>query len=119
MRKAIVLLCVVVLSLVAMAGWQFGACLLAYIELGDDMQDMSSQLGSRIGFIEPMSDEGFRQAVLQHAQKYGIELTPDQIMVRRTGPEDKQLYLAADYTRRVHLPGMTFTLHFAPHAGTK
>lgn len=119
MRKVIAILGFAVLVAAAMAGWQYGACMLANVELRDDMQDMSSQLGSRIGFVPASSDEDLRQAIRRHAEKYGIELNSDQITVRRIGPDDKGLYLAADYTRLVHLPGMTFTLHFNPHAATR
>lgn len=119
MRKVIIVLSLALLAIAATAGWQYGDCRLANEELRDDMQDMSAQLGSRIGFRGPMSDEDYRQAVLRRADKYGIDLDPGQITVRRVGPEGKQLYLAADYTRLVHLAGLTFTLHFTPHSGEK
>lgn len=116
-KKVLVVVGLAVLVLALSAGWQFGDCFLANVELRDDMQDMSSQLGSRIGFVPPGSDEDFREAILRHAKKYGIDLNPGQIIVERTGPENKGLYLAADYRRFVHLPGVTFTLHFTPKAG--
>ena len=118
MKKLLVVVGLAVLGLGLMAGWQFGACILANVELRDDMQDMSSQLGSRIGFIPTSSDEDLRQAILRHGQKYGIELNSNQITVQRTGPEGKNLYLAADYTRLVHIFGLTFILRFTPHTGT-
>jgi hypothetical protein len=117
MRKVQGILCLAALVLAATTGWRYGVCILANIELRDDMQDILSL--PRIGLTEARSDEGFRQLVLQHAKKYGIELNPEQITVRRSGPDDKELYLAADYTRLIHVPGMTFTLHFDPHVGTK
>jgi hypothetical protein len=119
MKKLIVVFCLGLVVLAVIAGWQFGAYVLANVELRDDMQDMSSQLGSRIGLTEPRSDEDFRQAILRHAQKHGIELNSEQITLRRTGPDDRNICFAATYTRVVHLPGITFTLHFNPEAGTK
>jgi hypothetical protein len=119
MRTVIIIVCVAVLATAGMAVWQLSACMLANLELRDDMQDMSSQLGSRIGLTPAASDEDLRQAIFRHAQKYGIDLNHDQITVRRSGPEEKELYLAAEYTRLVRVTGLTFTLHFAPHAGKK
>jgi hypothetical protein len=115
-RKVIIIGCFAVFVPLAIAVWQLGACMLANVELRDDMQDMSSQLGSRIGLTPAASDEDLRQAIFRHAQKYGIDLDSNQITVRRSGPEEKDLYLAVDYTRLVRVPGMTFTLHFTPHA---
>lgn len=110
------ILCLGVAVLAAMAGWQIGACIVANLQLREEMQDMSSQLGSRVGYSEAKSDENFREAVLRSPQKYGIELSAEQVTVRRTGPDEKELYLAADYTREVHVAGMAFTLHFTPEA---
>jgi len=40
-------------------------------------------------------------------------LTPNQVTVRRTGEGvSAVIYLAADYTEPVNLPGLSFNLHF-------
>lgn len=120
MRTLKVLLVVIVLAAAVVAGWQVAASELANIELRDDMKDLSSQLGGRIGLTSPNSDEDFRQAVIAHAMKYGIELTPEQITVQRSGTGTAaDIYLAADYEAPIHLPGLTFNLHFTPSAGRR
>ena len=95
--------------------WQVGACEVGYLELREDMKDLASQFGGRIGFAPPSSDEDFRQQVIHHAEKDGIELAPEQVTVQRSGSGAyASIYLAADYTKTIHLPGFSFTLHFTP-----
>jgi hypothetical protein len=98
-------------------GWQVGAAELGNIELQDDMKDMASQLGARIGFSAAKSDDDFRKAVIQKAQKYGIELEPEQVTVERTTSGDKTaIYLSADYRVHIHVVGFSHELHFQPHS---
>jgi len=95
--------------------WQAGASELANINLRDDMQDMGSQLGTRLGLIAPPSDSEVAQAVIRKAREHGIELEPDQVIVRRvgSGPESS-FYIAADYKTSVNLLLFSFRLHFTP-----
>jgi len=109
-----------VLVFVVIVGWQIVSCELANVELQDDMQDLASQAGARIGFVEPRSDEDLRRAVMRKAKEHDIVLDPDQVRVQRTGSGDtSSVYLAADYTALVKLPGGSFTLHFTPSTGKK
>ena len=111
---------IAILFLICSAGWQIGACKLASLELRDDMHDMASQLGARIGLNNASSDDEFRKEVVRRARKYDIELTPEQVTVQRTGEGiEGRIYLAADYTVPVHLPGFSFQLHFNPESGMK
>jgi hypothetical protein len=109
-----------ILILIGSAGWQIAACELANIELRDDMKDMASQLGGRIGLTSFGSDEDFRNDVLRKARKYDIQLAPKQMIVQRTGEGlGSTIYLAADYTVPIHLPGLSFQIHFSPESGKK
>ena len=109
-----------VLVLVLDAGWQIGARELANIELRDDLKDMSAQLGARIALSSAKSDEDFRSDILNKAKKYEIPLQPEQVTVRRSGEGfTATMYLAADYTVPVNLPGVTVNLHFHPESGPK
>jgi len=102
------------------AGWQIGKWELASIELRDDMHDMASQLGGRIGLTNPISDEEFRNEVVRKARKYDIELAPEQVTVVRNGEGvEARMYFAADYTVPIELPGFSFHLHFTPESGKK
>ena len=120
MRKVKIFIGIAVFVGMVVVGWQIGSCELANIELQDDMQDLAAQAGTRIGFVEPRSDEDLRRAVMRKAKEHDIELDPDQVRVQRTASVDMStVYLAADYTVLVRLPGGSFTLHFTPSTGKK
>lgn len=109
-----------VLAFISIAGWQIGAAEIANIRLRDDIQDMASQSGVRIGLIGARSDDDFRNAVLSKARQYDIELAPDQVTVQRTGSSlTGTLSIGADYTVPIHLPGFSFTLRFTPESGAR
>jgi len=113
MRKIAIMLGMAVLGLAVVAGWQVGSCELASIELQDDMQDLASQAGTHIGLAKLSSDDDLRSAVVGKAREHGINLQPAQIRVQRAGSGDAAtVYLRADYTVPVNLPGWTFALHF-------
>lgn len=102
------------------AGWQIGACELANIELKDDMQDMASQLGLRIGFTDVASDDELREMILRKAEKYNIAVSPDKVMVMRDGyGKNANVYLEADYSVPIYLPHYSFEMHFAPSSANK
>lgn len=120
MRKVKIIAVAAVLLLIIDAGWQIGARELANIELRDDLKDMSSQLGARIGLTSAKSDDDFRNDILNKARKYEIPLAPEQVTVQRSGVGfAATMYFAADYSVPVHLPGFTFQLHFHPESGPK
>lgn len=108
----------VVLAAVGYVGWQVGSCELANIELKDDLQDLSAQIGTKIGLSPVRSDAELRAMVVRRADDYDIELRPEQVSVQRTGSGDREvIHLAVDYTARVHLLTYSFTLHFTPTSG--
>jgi len=114
--KKLVIITAIALTLVAgPAGWQIGASELANSELQDDMQDLASQNGSRIGLAAPKSDDELRAIVVHKALGYGIELDPAQISVQHTGSGiTAQIHLAAYYTVAVNLLVASVNLHFTP-----
>lgn len=64
------------------------------------------------------NEDEIRQIVLKHASDEGIDLTPQQITVQRTGSQGTgTLLIEANYTVHVNLPGYPFDLPL--HAGTK
>jgi hypothetical protein len=108
----------VLVVLASILGFQIFMAAYANGELRSDMQVMAAQLSARSGRTAPSSDEELHRDILQRAKQHGIELTPSQITVRRTGPrlEEQEIYLAVDYRAPVHLFGLTFHLHFTPEA---
>lgn len=115
MRRVTIILCLAVLVLVGSAAWQMASWKIATMNLQEDMRDMASQAGTRIGYLAPSSDEDMCRAVIRKAEERGIELTPEQVTVKRFGSGEKTtVYLSADYTVRVKLVVFSFRLHFAP-----
>jgi len=105
------------LALAINAGWQIASCELANLELREDLRDLASQAGSRIGLVHFNTDEDFRKAVIHHAERHDMRLEPAQVIVQRTGTGPATtgiIYFAADYKARVTLLGFSFNLHFRP-----
>ena len=102
------------------AGWQVGSCELGNIELKDDLQDIATQLGVRIGATEIATDDELREMVLRKAEKYNISLAPDHVTVMRDGyGKDAGVYLEAEYTVPIYLPHYTFFMYFNPSSARK
>jgi hypothetical protein len=108
-----------VLGFVAIIGVIYSAFQIVPPELNnfsftDDIRDVSL-VGSSNFHI---SDQDLVQQVIRKAQDRGITLTPDQVTIQRiTTPGLLAVYVAADYTVPVSLPGYSFTLHFTPSSG--
>lgn len=120
MNKSKIILGLAVFALLLSLGWQVGACELANFELRDDMQDMASQAGLRVGLTSPTSDDDLRTAILRKAEKYDIALSPEQVTVERMGSgPTSTIYIAAEYRVQIYLPGYSFELHFTPESGKK
>jgi hypothetical protein len=66
------------------------------------------------------TDEDLRTAVVTKAKGHDITLAPEQVTVTRMStPGVNAVYLAADYSVPVSLPGYDLTLHFTPSSGNK
>ena len=66
------------------------------------------------------TDQQLVEAVMKKAQEHEIALTPEHITVQRIGtPGAPAVYVAADYSVPVSLPGYSFVLHFTPSSGNK
>jgi hypothetical protein len=115
MQKIKVLLVLAVLAVAIMAGWQIAAAELAKVNFQEDLRDMASQAGTHIGVVAPSSEERVTQTIIRKAHDHGIELTPQQITVRRTqNGELSTWYLAADYAVPIKLGIFSFNMHFIP-----
>ena len=67
-----------------------------------------------------MTDQALVEAVMKRAEEHQIPLAPEQITVQRIGSVGAPaVYVAAEYTVPVTLPGYSFSLHFNPSSGNK
>jgi len=66
------------------------------------------------------TDQEIIDSIVKKAQEHQITLAPEQITVQRIGtPGAPAVYVAADYSIPVSLPGYSFTLHFTPSSGNR
>jgi hypothetical protein len=66
------------------------------------------------------TDQEIAAAIMRKALEHEITLAPEQITVQRiTTPGAPAVYVAADYSVPVSLPGYSFTLHFTPSSGNR
>ena len=115
--KAKLVIGAAVLGLPALAGWQIASCEISNLELKSDLRDMASQLGSRVGLYSFSKDEELREAVIHKAERYDIELKPEQVTVEHSSANKiSNLYLAVDYKEEIKIPGYSFELHFTPNS---
>jgi hypothetical protein len=81
----------------------------------DDLREAAVVAGN-----SRQTDEDLRTVVLTKAKTHDIALTPEQVTVTRMStPGVNAVYLAADYSVPVSLPGYELTLHFTPSSGNK
>ena len=115
MRNVVIILAIALVAVAGFAAWQVGLSEFAANELQDDMQDLASQPAARLGVIDPSTDEQLRATIVRKASQHGIELSPAQITVARTGTGNSAaIRLDADYTVPVNLFVTSFNLHFTP-----
>jgi hypothetical protein len=82
----------------------------------DDMRTVAMLGGSN----PHMTDQDLIDAVVKKAHDHEIPLAPESVTVQRIGtPGALAVYLGADYSVPVNLPGYSFTLHFTPSSGNK
>lgn len=66
------------------------------------------------------TDQELIDAVIKKAREHDIILTPEHVTVQRIGsPGALAVYVGADYSVPVNLPGYSFVLHFTPSSGNK
>lgn len=118
MGKIKVIVGLAVLALILSTVWQIAACELANFELKDEMKDVASLNGARIGLLAQQSDDDLRATVIHSAAKHDIDLRPEQILVRRSGSEENpKVYLVAKYQARVWMPGIYLIFHYTATSG--
>ena len=82
----------------------------------DDLRNIAM-----VGGANPhQTDQELIDAIVKKAQEHQIALAPEQVTVQRIGtPGAPAVYVAADYSVPVSLPGYSFSLHFTPSSGNR
>ena len=82
----------------------------------DDLRNIAM-----VGGANPhQTDQELIDAVMKKAREHDITLAPEQVTVQRIGtPGAPAVFVAADYSVPVSLPGYSFPLHFTPSSGNR
>ena len=82
----------------------------------DDLRNIAM-----VGGANPhQTDQELIDAIMKKAREHDITLAPEQITVQRIGtPGALAVFVAADYSVPVSLPGYSFSLHFTPSSGNR
>jgi hypothetical protein len=101
---------------VLMTAYQLVPPELANYSFQDDLREIALVGGSN----PSRTEEDLLKDVLKKAKEHDIELAPTQVKVQRIGtPGAMAIYVTADYSVPVNLPGYSFNLHFTPSSGNK
>ena len=66
------------------------------------------------------TDDDVRNDVMRRVKDHDLPIDPKQVTVQRINtPGIAAVYLAADYSVTVNLPGYSFDMHFTPNSGNK
>jgi len=66
------------------------------------------------------TDDDIRNDVLRKAKEHDLSLNEKQVLVQRINtPGVAAVYVAADYTVTISLPGYSFDMHFNPSSENK
>ena len=110
-----------VIGIVAIIGviycaWQIVPPELSNYSFQDDLRDIAMMSGAN----PHTSDQQILDAVMKKAQDHQLVLAPEQVTVQRIGsPGSPAVYVTADYSVPVNLPGYSFSLHFTPSSGNR
>ena len=98
------------------AGFQILPPELSNYSFQDDLRSVAM-----VGGANPhQTDQDLVDAVIKKAQEHQITLAPENVTVQRIGtPGAPAVYVAAEYSVPVSLPGYSFSLHFTPSSGNR
>ncbi|HEY3974665.1 MAG TPA: hypothetical protein VGM18_16800 [Candidatus Sulfotelmatobacter sp.] len=112
--KAIIGFLVVIAAVYA--GFEIVPPELANYSFQDDLRQVAVMGGAN----PHTSDQELIDSVVKKALDHQITLPPEAVTVQRIGtPGSPAVYVAAEYSVPVSLPGYSFTLHFSPSSGNK
>lgn len=113
MRKVKILVGLAILVLAASAGWQMFSAFYGNLELGEDLQDISANIGARVGLSAPSSEDELRSFIIKKAKGRDIHLEPNEVTVNIAGEgKNAVISLAADYQVKINMFVYSFPMHF-------
>jgi hypothetical protein len=102
--------------LVVIALFQVAPPIMANFSFKDDLRQVAMMAGANPN----KTDDDVRNDVLRRAKEHDLPITEKQVTVQRIlTPGLMAVYVAADYSVTINLPGYTFDMHFNPSSGNK
>jgi len=112
--KALVGFLAIILVVVAL--FQVAPPIMANFSFQDDLRQVAMMAGAN----PQRTDDDVRNDVLRKAKEHDLPIDAKQVTVQRiTTPGLMAVYVAADYTVPINLPGYSFDMHFNPSSGNK
>ncbi|MGA7693887.1 MAG: hypothetical protein WCA76_02615 [Candidatus Sulfotelmatobacter sp.] len=85
-----------------------------------NFQDDLRTVAMMDGAAYQKTDEDVRNDVMRKVKEHDLPIEPKQITVQRMNtPGLAAVYVAADYSVTINLPGYSFDMHFNPSSGNK
>jgi len=96
--------------------WQIIPPELSNYSFQDDLRNIAM-----VGGANPhQTDQEIIDSIMKKAAEHQITLAPEQITIQRIGtPGAPAVYVGAEYSVPVSLPGYALTLHFSPSSGNR
>jgi hypothetical protein len=96
--------------------FQIAPPMLANYSFSDDLKTIAMMDSSNL----QKTDEDVRNDVMRKAKEHDLPIEPKQVTVQRINtPGLTAVYVAADYSVTISLPGYSFDMHFNPNSGNK
>ncbi len=106
----------IAIAAVVVGLFQVAPPMLANYSFSDDLKTVSMMDSANLA----KSDDDVRNDVLRKAKEHDLPIDAKQITVQRINtPGISAVYVAADYTVTINLPGYAFDMHFNPTSGNK
>ncbi len=106
----------IAIGAVVVALFQIAPPMLANYSFQDDLKTVAMMDGPNA----QKTDDDVRTDVLRKAKEHELPLEGKQITVQRiNSPGIAAVYIAADYSVTISLPGYSFDMHFTPSSGNK
>jgi hypothetical protein len=101
---------------VVIALFQVAPPIMANLSFQDDLRQVAMMAGANPN----RTDDEILNDVLRKAREHDLPVNQKQVTVQRIlTPGLMAVYVAADYTVTINLPGYSFDMHFSPSSGNK
>ncbi|HKN16885.1 MAG TPA: hypothetical protein VJX47_08085 [Candidatus Sulfotelmatobacter sp.] len=105
-----------VIAAVVVGLFQVAPPMLANYSFSDDLKTVAMMDSANL----QKTDEDVRNDVIRKAKEHDLPIEPKQVTVQRiNSPGLSAVYVAADYSITINLPGYSFDMHFNPTSGNK